>query len=113
MRTFKLRKCKRVHGLHFAPSGGRLLVVGASQVDVVESAIWLDLATGEAVSRIDQLAVRYAVAPDLSRLALLGAHGYDGGLAPLQWTALPDGAGGWHPVPTKAGKGATVPTSGD
>jgi WD40 repeat protein len=113
MRAFKLKKCKRAHGLHFAPSGGRLLVVGASQVDVVESAIWLDLATGEAVSRIDQLAVRYAVAPDLSRLALLGAHEYDGGLAPIQWTALPGGAGGWHPVPTKVGKGTTVPTSGD
>lgn len=113
MRTFKLKKCKRIHGLHFAPDGGILLVVGAPQVDVVESATRIDLATGMTVSRIDQLAVAYAVAPDFSRLVLLGAHEYDGGLAPIQWTSLPDGAGGWHPVPTKRGKVATVPTSGD
>lgn len=25
---------------------------------------------------------------------MLGAHEYDGGLAPIQWTTLPDGAGG-------------------
>src|SRR5690349_11813656 len=98
MRTFKLKKCKRVHGLHFPPQGGKLLVVGASQVDVVESAIWLDLLTGEIDGRTDQLAVRYAVVPDLSRLVLLGANEYDG-LAPIQWIGLP-GAGGWHPVPT-------------
>jgi len=65
MRTFKLKKRKRVHGLHFAPDGGRLLVIGAPQVDVVESATWLDLATGETVGRIEQLAIGYAVAPDL------------------------------------------------
>lgn len=98
MRIFKLKKCKRIHGLHFAPQGGRLLVVGASIVEVVESAIWLDVATGTVVSRIDLSAFRYAVPPDVSRLAVLGANGYDDGIAPVQWTPLAGGEPDWHAV---------------
>ena len=90
MRAYKLKKCKRVHGLHFAPDGVRLLAVGGEEVRMVDSAVWLDLVTGENLSRIDQFAQCYAVPADLSRFVLGGAtqgRGW-GGIASVQWTAL-------------------------
>lgn len=96
MRPFALKKCKRVHGLYFTSDGSHLLVVGAPQVDVVESVIWLDLASGKTVRRLDKLAACYALSADLSRLALGGCHDYDEGPA-IQWTTLPDGAN-WLPL---------------
>src|SRR6266508_3753728 len=75
MRQYRLTKCKRIHGVHFAPDGKRLLAVGGAEVRTVESAVWLDLATGENVGRIDQVANCYAVDPRLTRYALGGANG--------------------------------------
>ena len=95
MRAYKLKKCKRVHGLHFAPDGTRLLAVGGAEVRMVDSAVWLDLATGENTGRIDQFANCYAVDPGLTRYALGGANHWNRALASVQWAAL-DGPGGWH-----------------
>ncbi len=108
MRTYKLRKCKRVHGLHFAGDGRRLLAVGGAEAGMVDSAVWLDLATGDSAGRIDQLARGYAVAPDGSRLVFVGVHRYRGGGAPLQWTPLPDFTDGWRSVPEPATRGRTL-----
>ncbi len=102
MRTYKLKKCKRVHGLQFAADGRRLLAVGGAEAGMVDCAVWLDLATGDSASRIDQLARGYAVSPEGSRLVFVGAHRYRGGGVPLQWTPLPDFSGGWWPVPEPA-----------
>jgi WD40 repeat protein len=89
MRPYKLKKCKRVHGLHFAPGGQRLLAVGGEEARMVDGAVWLDLATGENVARIDQFAQCYAVPADASRFVLGGAtQGRNwGGIATVQWTA--------------------------
>jgi WD40 repeat protein len=95
MRAYKLKKCKRVHGLHFAPDGRRLLVVGGAQADLIDCAVWLDLATGSAAGRIDQLAVCYAVNRKLSRVVVGGAHELDEGF-PVQWNTLPK-MGDWQP----------------
>jgi WD40 repeat protein len=108
MRTFKLKKCKRVHGIHFTPDGSQLLAVGGATVDMVDTAVWLDLATGETVGRIDQLGQCYAVDPQLTRLVLGGANQWEG-IAEVQWTALPEGRK-WHPLPgeTRARNKAAV-----
>jgi hypothetical protein len=94
VRAYKLKKCKRVHGLHFAPDGSRLLAVGGAEVRMVDVAVWLDLTTGENVGRIECLANCYAVDPQLTRYAVGGANTYDQWLDPepeavasVQWTA--------------------------
>ncbi|MCI0701607.1 MAG: hypothetical protein L0241_11040 [Planctomycetia bacterium] len=94
MRTFKLKKCPRVHGIHFAPDGKRLLAVGGKEVRMVDCAVWLDLATGENVDRIEQFANCYAVDPLLTRYVLGGADNWDGS-AGVEWTDLPDGGEEW------------------
>ena len=108
MRTYKLKKCKRVHGLHFAADGRRLLAVGGAEAGMVDSALWLDLATGDSANRIDQLARGYAVSPDGSRLVFVGAHRYRGGGSPVQWLPLPDFSGGWRPVPEPTGRASKL-----
>jgi WD40 repeat protein len=104
MRQYKLKKCKRVHGVYFSPDGARLLAVGGAEVRMVDSAVWLALATGENAGRIDQFANCYAVDPGLTRYALCGAtrgRGW-GGISPLQWTPLA-GAPEWQAAPSPRG----------
>jgi WD40 repeat protein len=88
MRTYKLKKCKRVHGLHFTPDGKRLLAVGGEEVRMVDCAVWLDLATGENADRIEQFANCYAVDPALTRYVLGGANCWTSRLTSVQWTLL-------------------------
>lgn len=99
MRQYKLKKCKRVHGLHFAPEGTRVLAVGGEEVRMVDCAVWLDLASGENVGRIDQFANCYAVDPGPTRFVLGGANKWKGKAA-VQWSPLP--GGDWHPFPFPA-----------
>jgi WD40 repeat protein len=101
VRTLKLKKLKRVHGLHFAPDGQRLLAVGGEEVRMIDAAVLLDLATGESVARIDQYAQCYAVDPGLTRYILGGANQWDG-IAPVQWTPLA-GAVEWRKVDVPRG----------
>src|SRR5687767_3303997 len=91
MRAYKLKKMKRVHGVHFTPDGSRLFAVGGDEVRMVDCAVWLDLATGANVGRIDEYANCYAVDPALTRYALGGADNWaeePDGAASVQWTAL-------------------------
>src|SRR5687767_10576331 len=93
MRAYKLKNCKRVHGLHFAPDGARLLVVGGEEAVGVDYAVWLDLTTGESAGRIDVMANCYAVEPALTRYAVGGADGWlqddrPDAVAAVQWTPL-------------------------
>ncbi len=94
MRTFKVKKLKRIHGLHFAPDGKQLLAVGGEEVRMVDSAVCLDLADGETPSRIEQYANCYAVDPKMTRYVLGGANQWKG-IAPIQWIS-PFPAGEWH-----------------
>ncbi len=89
MRAYKLKKLKRVHGLHFTPGGARLLAAGGAEVRMVDSGVWLDLATGANVGRADQFSQCYAVTPDLSRFAVGGANNWRDGLAAVQWVEGP------------------------
>lgn len=101
MRTLKFKKLKRIHDVHFAPDGKRLLAVGGEEVRMIDSAVWIDLATGENLARIDQFAACYAVDPALTRYVLGGAtrgRGW-GGIADVQWTPLA-GAIDWRKVDT-------------
>ena len=41
MRAYKLKKCKRVQGLHFTPDGARLLAVGGDEVRMVDTTLLL------------------------------------------------------------------------
>jgi WD40 repeat protein len=103
VRTLKLKKMKRVHGLHFAPDGQRLLAVGGEEGrSVGYSAVWLDLVTGEDVGRIHNNAYCYAIDSALTRYVLGGTHGWYGS-GPVQclfqttagkWKVFPDALGG-------------------
>ena len=68
MCAYKLKKLKRIHGLHFTPGGTQLLAVGGAEVRMVDAAVWLDLATGENASRIELMANCYAVDPRLDEV---------------------------------------------
>lgn len=95
MREYKLKKCKRVHAIHFAPDGRRLLAIGGTEARVVDAAVWLDLATGENVGRVERYATCVAVHPALTRYAV---GGEDSGARPIpaiEWTAL-DGPVEWR-----------------
>lgn len=102
MRTFKFKKLKRIHGLHFAPDGGRVLGVGGQEVGMIDSAVWLDLASGESGARVDQFAESYAVDPALTRYLICGANTWKRGMAAVQWTPL-SGPPKWHPIPSPRG----------
>lgn len=95
MREYKLKKLKRVHSVHFAPGGRRLLALGGVEARLVDAAVWLDLASGENVGRVDRYATCAAVDPDLTRVAVGGA---DAGARPLpavEWARL-DGPTEWR-----------------
>jgi WD40 repeat protein len=103
MRTFRVKNQKRQQGIHFSADGKHLLAVGSYEVRGVDSVVWLDVATGENLWRIDEYCNWYAVDPQLSRLVVTGANEWDG-LHPIQFKGLPAGDG-WHPFPdTYAGK---------
>jgi WD40 repeat protein len=94
VRQYKLKKCKRIHGLHFAPDGTRLLAVGGAEARMIDTAVWLDLATGAIVGRVDQSARCYAVSPDVSLYVIGGANNWTR-LPSVAWTEL-DGAPEWQ-----------------
>jgi WD40 repeat protein len=101
VRQYKLKKLKRVHGVHFAPDGTRLFAVGGFEASGVDTAVWLDLATGANGTRIEILANCYAVDPQLTRYAIGGADEwatFQQGIAAVQWTAL-DGGVEWETFP--------------
>ena len=115
MRVYKLRKCPRIHGVHFTPDGGRLLAVGGQEVRGLESAVWLDLASGDSPGRIDQYANAYAVPPDLSRYLVVGADEFtedDENSYPVQWAPLPD-FDDWLPYPGLLPKMSVIPALRD
>ena len=95
MRAYKLKKLKRIHGLHFTPDGARLLAVGGAEVRMVDAAVWLDLATGANDRRIELMAECYAVDPGLTRYVLGGADN-GAGTAAVQWTELDGAADDWQ-----------------
>ena len=70
MRQFKVKKCKRIHGLVFSPDGDRLLVRGGYEASGPDTAIRVDLATGEPDYSFSALANVFAVAADRSRIAI-------------------------------------------
>jgi WD40 repeat protein len=112
MRQYKLRKMKRIHGVHFTRDGSRLLVVGGWEVGGVECAAWLTLATGANDERIKMLANGYAVDPHLTRYVLAGANDWaeiQEGIAAVQWTRL-DGPRKWRTFPLR---GRTRPPFGE
>jgi WD40 repeat protein len=108
MQRYKLPKMKRIHGVHFAPDGRRLLAVGGDEARMVDSAVLLDLDAGTAVHRLDRFAQCYAVTADLSRYALGGGHHYadyadSADAPPLVWTD--PRADDWRPLPCPPGRG--------
>jgi WD40 repeat protein len=109
MRTYKLKKLKRIHGIHFTPDSTRLLALGGTEVRGVETAVWLDLASGENVDRMDEMSDCYTLDPAMSRIVLAGAHQWQG-IAPIQWKELPAGDA-WHPFPGTPKKAkSAIPT---
>jgi WD40 repeat protein len=70
MRNFKLKKCRRIHGLVFSPDSGRLLILGGYEAVGPDTAIRLDFASGEPGMVLSFLANAFAVAADRSRLAI-------------------------------------------
>lgn len=79
MRVVKLKKMKRIGGVHFAPDGSRLLVCGGDEVRMVDDAVWIDVAAGKETSRVRLFGECYAVSPDLTRLVLGNAHVFANG----------------------------------
>lgn len=88
MREYKLKKCKRIHSVHFAPGGQRLLALGGAEARMVDAAMWLNLVTGENEERVERFATCGAVDPDLTRYAVGGSDSFARNLAAVEWTAL-------------------------
>ncbi|HYT93081.1 MAG TPA: WD40 repeat domain-containing protein [Gemmataceae bacterium] len=98
MQLIKLRKCPRIHGLHYSPDGRRLVALGGSETHFIDASVWFDPATGHTTQRLDFLAQCYALAPDCSRLAI-GWSGFGkSDLADLfRWCQVSaDGPGPWQ-----------------
>src|SRR5687768_2307837 len=76
MRTLRLKKCNRIHGLHFTPDGRQLLVVGGEEAEGINDIAWFDLATGAVLNRLEVLAGGYVVSNDFRRL-VIGLEAYD------------------------------------
>lgn len=75
MRLIKLNGIGRVHGLHFTPDGGELLVVGGSNANLHDHARWVSVADARETRRVSVFAPCYAVRPDLSVMAAGSAFG--------------------------------------
>lgn len=101
MRTYKLKKCKNIHGIHFWPVGQRLLVVTGWEVRGIDTLFWLDLASGQSMIRNDVRAEHYVVPRDGSRFIAGGSYYYREN-SPLRWASLPE-LNEWHPIRTRAG----------
>ena len=86
MRTLKLKKCKRVRGLLASPDGTQLLALGGVEVEGVETAVWLDLATGEPVRTVRFSAESFLLDPASGRV-VLASEIYDESDAPdlVRW----------------------------
>ncbi|HEV3437393.1 MAG TPA: hypothetical protein VG122_08540, partial [Gemmata sp.] len=87
MRSYKLKKCKRIHGLHFTPNSRQLLIAYGVEANGADSAVWLDLATGTVpFGSQTQLTMPYAIADDHSRL-VMGTAAYVQSRVPylIQW----------------------------
>src|SRR5262249_32454275 len=103
MRTFRLKKCKRIAGLSFTPDG-QLLALCGIEAHGIETAVWLDLATGAPTRTLSFVAESFLIAADRSRL-ILGAHAY----APsdlgncVRWLDLREESGDWNKVKIGAG----------
>jgi WD40 repeat protein len=87
VRVVKLKKMKRISGIHYAPDGGRLLVCGGEEVRMVDDAVWVDVLNGEESSRVRLFADCYAVTDDLTTMALGSPRGDDPDedLPPVVW----------------------------
>lgn len=90
MRRYKLKKMKRVHGLHFTPCGTGLLACGGAEARMTDGAALLDLATGAQRARVDRFGTCHAVPPDVSRFVLGGADKWTDGAGGIAWSDLPD-----------------------
>jgi WD40 repeat protein len=78
MRPVKLKGMRQINGLHYAPDGRRLLVVGGAEVRMQDEAVWIDVGEMKETLRIRLFGESYAVTPDLTRLALGNAHQFRG-----------------------------------
>lgn len=79
MRTFKLKKCKRVSQLRFSPDVRRLVAVGASQAFIVEAAVTVDVTDSAEVGRVERTGVCGTLTPDASHFLVGGADEYGDG----------------------------------
>ena len=90
MRVIKLKKVKRINGLHYAPDG-RLLVVGGSEAGAADVGVWVDAAGGAEAQRLGlPESCICAVSRDASKIAVSDPTIlYEGGAeAPLKWVSL-------------------------
>ena len=102
MRTYKLKKCKTIHGIHFSPDGETLLVISGWEVRGIDTLIWLDRASGQAQSRNDIRADHYVIPQGKSILVAGGFEetqlpGRSDDLALLGWATLPE-LKDWQPI---------------
>lgn len=70
MRTFKVRGCRRIHGLRYSPDGDQLLVLGGVEPGGPDSAVCVDPATGEMIRSLSCSVDSYAFTRDATRLVL-------------------------------------------
>ena len=77
MRVIKLKKVKRINGLHYAPDG-RLLVVSGSEAGAAGVCVWVDPTAGAELHRFDLAGECYAVSPTVSTIAVSDPGLFDG-----------------------------------
>jgi WD40 repeat protein len=84
MRSYKLKKCKQIHGLHFTPDSRQLLVAYGVEASGADSAVWLDLATGVPLSNPTFVMTPYAITDNHTRL-VTGKEAYYGLPRLIRW----------------------------
>lgn len=89
MRVIKLKKVKRINGLHYA-ADGRLLVVGGYEAGAADDGVWVDPVAGLEISRREFGGEVYAVSADARTVAFACTEAMtEGGLdTPLLWSDL-------------------------
>jgi WD40 repeat protein len=107
VRVVKLKKMKRINGVHYTPDGGRLLVCGGEEVRGVDEGVWIDVVNGVETGRIDLFADCYAVTNDLTKMTVGALRELDddvpavSDLTMLVWSALARVK--WNAVAIEAG----------
>src|SRR5262245_10599630 len=99
MRIIKIKKLRRLHGLRFSPQADQLLVFGGDEGGGPDTAVWIDVASGESIRSRPCFVDSYGFSTDGSRLVVGTSDPDLAGLPnPVCWCYPWDSVFQWRPV---------------